>query len=55
MLGVWHQPLGSISTLRLVVANSYVWLITPRNMGLSENSVPHCTQWLMIIIPTKWL
>ena len=24
-------------------------------MGLSENCVPHCTQWLMIIIPTKWL
>ena len=24
-------------------------------MGLSENSVPHCTQWLMIIIPIKWL
>ena len=23
------------------------------NMGLSENSVPHCTQWLMIIIPMK--
>ena len=24
-------------------------------MGLSENSVPRKTQWLMIIIPTKWL
>ena len=24
-------------------------------MGVSENSVPHCTQWLMIIIPIKWL
>ena len=23
------------------------------NMGLSENSVPHCTQWLMIIIPME--
>ena len=22
-------------------------------MGLSENSVPHCTHWLMIIIPMK--
>ena len=27
----------------------------PRDMGLSENSVPRKTQWLMIIIPTKWL
>ena len=26
-----------------------------QKMGLSENSVPHCTQWLMIIIPIKWL
>ena len=25
------------------------------HMGVSENSVPHCTQWLMIIIPIKWL
>ena len=25
------------------------------HLGLSENSVPHCTQWLMIIIPIKWL
>ena len=25
------------------------------NLGVSENSVPHCTQWLMIIIPIKWL
>ena len=24
-------------------------------MGLSENSVPRKNQWLMIIIPTKWL
>ena len=24
-------------------------------VSLSENSVPHCTQWLMIIIPIKWL
>ena len=24
-------------------------------MGVSENNVPHCTQWLMIIIPIKWL
>ena len=24
-------------------------------VGVSENSVPHCTQWLMIIIPIKWL
>ena len=24
-------------------------------MGVSENSVPHCTYWLMIIIPIKWL
>ena len=23
--------------------------------GLSENSVPRKTQWLMIIIPIKWL
>ena len=22
-----------------------------KQMGVSENSVPHCTQWLMIIIP----
>ena len=25
------------------------------NMGLSENTVPLKTQWLMIIIPLKWL
>ena len=24
-------------------------------MGMSENSVPHCTQWLMTIIPINWL
>ena len=23
------------------------------DLGVSENSVPHCTQWLMIIIPIK--
>ena len=25
------------------------------DMGVSENSVPRKTQWLMIIIPIKWL
>ena len=34
------------STTSMAIFNSYV--------GLSENSVPY-TQWLMIIIPTKWL
>ena len=29
------------------------WLVY--NMGVSENSVPHFPQWLMIIIPIKWL
>ena len=23
------------------------------DLGVSENSVPHCTQWLIIIIPMK--
>ena len=26
-----------------------------QQLGVSENSVPLCTQWLMIIIPIKWL
>ena len=25
------------------------------HMGVSEKSVPQSTQWLMIIIPIKWL
>ena len=25
------------------------------DLGLSENDVPRKTQWLMVIIPTKWL
>ena len=27
----------------------------PWKKGVSENSVPHCTQWLMILIPIQWL
>ena len=31
-----------------------VWHVQTQ-LCVSENSVPHCTHWLMIIIPTKWL
>ena len=33
---------------------SYLFFWCSSNMGLSKNSVPY-TQWLMIIIPIKWL
>ena len=53
-----HDVLPFWVTKLLYTKNPLVGRILPHyncNMGLSENVVYPYTQWLMIIIPTKWL
>ena len=51
---IQFQPLNVFFSIPICI--SKIFQDSPRiKMGVSENSVPHCTQWLMIIIPIKWL
>ena len=58
----WSKKLGQVESLAAMIhsfnepnVRSSCLHTLVHNMGLSENRLNPYTQWLMIIIPTKWL